>query len=563
MARGAAAAAPAGKEEGMEVMAGAAAAAAGDKAGGARRAPARGPPERTGPAPDKAAEARRAFGLELVQRMEEQDVTSVLGARRAKAYSRLLERAQVPQRALQFLPEMNASDNYVVGRQTGRLYRRIGINYHSKPKRAAALLEECAEEARLSPRRGLLGGAEGEDGPSPSGSESEEEAPGLGARGEDEDGAGAGAPQTEDTLAEPAPPAPARAPDPDLVAENPMNKLEHVIEQEHMRVSKPLLMRDQIAREFSRDPSKFAPRAVPACVPAEHLAIATEKVATAIPGFAALDNSVSKSRGGEDFFSYWGRWDNGVPQGEGVFLFADGGTYRGAFQESLPHGEGEAEYPGGARYRGRWARGLRHGPGREETPDGAVFEGVYELGVRTGPGCMLLKSGSRYEGDFVEGQFHGRGVMVSALGWTYEGSWVRGKVCGSGVLIDKSGKRVSRTWKACSFRDAVHQVEAEREQRSRHKMLVSRRVRAALDDMNLQHQVQNFRNRMAEAKEAELQAQLDEIERIRFERRADKRKAKDDMLAAKGDKPPAEDQDQQQEPSAEDEDGEGDASEQE
>jgi hypothetical protein len=512
------------------------------------------------PVPDKAAEARRAFNLELVQRMEEQDVASVLGARRAKAYCRLLERAQVPQRVLQFLPEMNASDKYLVGRQTGRLYRRIGISYHNKPKKEAALLEESAEEARFSPRRGLLGDAAGEGGSSGSEDSASDEETGHGARGIEDDGAGAGAGAgaagAEDASASTSAPAlaPMRASGPELVAENPMNKLEHVIEQEHERVSRPLLMRDQIALEFSRDRYKLASRPIPACVPAEHLAIATEKVATAIPGFAALDNAVSKSRGGEDFFSYWGRWSNGALQGDGVFLFADGGTYRGAFQDSLPHGDGAAEYPCGARYQGRWARGLRHGPGREETPDGTVFEGVYELGVRTGPGRMRLKSGTVYEGDFVEGQFHGRGALVSALGWTYEGSWVRGQVCGSGVLIDKEQKRIPRTWKACSFRDAVHQVEAEREHRVRHKMLVGRRVRAALDDMNLQRQVQNFRNRMAEAKEAELQAQLDEIERIRFQRRADKRKAKDDMLANKGDRPPAEDQ-QQQEPVAEGEDG--------
>lgn len=47
------------------------------------------------------------------------------------------------------------------------------------------------------------------------------------------------------------------------------------------------------------------------------------------------------SRGGENFFNYDGAWKDGMMNGNGRYVFADGSTYDGDWVDNRPHETGE------------------------------------------------------------------------------------------------------------------------------------------------------------------------------------------------------------------------------
>lgn len=51
-------------------------------------------------------------------------------------------------------------------------------------------------------------------------------------------------------------------------------------------------------------------------------------------GFAQDPGNVPKSEGHEIHFSYDGEWEDGKMNGDGVYLFTDGTTYKGYFKNN-------------------------------------------------------------------------------------------------------------------------------------------------------------------------------------------------------------------------------------
>jgi len=62
---------------------------------------------------------------------------------------------------------------------------------------------------------------------------------------------------------------------------------------------------------------------------------------------------------------YQGRLEQGVPVGEGVYVWANGNRYSGAFLGGVPNGHGTIRFADGELYSGRWINGcLRVGSSR-------------------------------------------------------------------------------------------------------------------------------------------------------------------------------------------------------
>ncbi|SDD96866.1 hypothetical protein [Sporomusa acidovorans] len=60
---------------------------------------------------------------------------------------------------------------------------------------------------------------------------------------------------------------------------------------------------------------------------------------------------------------YTGTLADGLPDGQGVMLYPDGGKYEGAFRKGLRQGEGVMTWANGDCYRGHWLKDMRTGRG--------------------------------------------------------------------------------------------------------------------------------------------------------------------------------------------------------
>ena len=60
--------------------------------------------------------------------------------------------------------------------------------------------------------------------------------------------------------------------------------------------------------------------------------------------------------------------------------YGDGGEYVGEVSNGMPHGQGTFIFPDGAKHVGEWENGLRHGQGAYTDAGGRVVEGKWENG---------------------------------------------------------------------------------------------------------------------------------------------------------------------------------------
>lgn len=177
--------------------------------------------------------------------------------------------------------------------------------------------------------------------------------------------------------------------------------------------------------------------------------IGIKEVPGAPVGFARDPGNVPKSEGHEVHFSYNGEWDEGMMNGQGVYLFSDGTRYEGFFKNNRPHEFGNTVYKSGASYEGSWKNGKYDGKGKLIFIDGSVYEGWFKAGKRHGTGKIVHQSGLSYEGDWKDGRPHGRGVAKSNLTkYKYEGSFYKGSIYGYGTLTFPSGRLLVRYWPA-------------------------------------------------------------------------------------------------------------------
>ncbi len=71
---------------------------------------------------------------------------------------------------------------------------------------------------------------------------------------------------------------------------------------------------------------------------------------------------------------------DGLLNGRGVYVFANGSRYDGEYADDLRSGRGVFTHPDGESYDGEWRSGLPNGPGRLKRADGTVLVGNWTNG---------------------------------------------------------------------------------------------------------------------------------------------------------------------------------------
>jgi len=425
------------------------------------------------------------FSIKLLDGCPYDEPSKLFGEKRTKTYKKFLNRAGKPEMTLQFMPQAGMENKYIIGRQSNLLFMQIENHFNTKSKKCDFLEDHEKEDGKT-----LENGCESEDSVVSSGDDDE----------------------TRNDV-----------------------ELENVFfrSQENQNIKSTLLAKYEIAKSMSKFPDRYKPCPI---TDEELLKIndtGREAVVDAVPGLAKQPNAISKSRGGEDFFNYLGKWDNARPHGDGSFSFVDGGTYRGDWKQGYPHGKGIANYPNGSSFQGDWIQGIQHGQGIQIDVSGCIYTGLFFQGQRCGQGTLLFPLGTQYVGTFFDGLFHGRGVLKSVQGHKYDGEWSKGFILGSGTLILNDGTRIVQKWSpAQTLRDIVHSVTNEREEKARNKANLHLKLNQALEDMNLRRRVRRVRQRVIDAKETKVQNELEEINRLRYERREQMMKAKEAALKA-------------------------------
>jgi len=123
-------------------------------------------------------------------------------------------------------------------------------------------------------------------------------------------------------------------------------------------------------------------------------------------------------------YKYEGQFKNGIREGNGKMICANGITYEGEWQESKKAGFGKKMLPNGDSYVGEFRNDKAHGKG--------VFR---------------WNSGQSYEGDFVNDRAHGKGIMIWPNGVKYEGEISADKPHGCGSLVLPDGRRLKGEFK--------------------------------------------------------------------------------------------------------------------
>jgi hypothetical protein len=147
---------------------------------------------------------------------------------------------------------------------------------------------------------------------------------------------------------------------------------------------------------------------------------------------------------------YVGDFRDGERSGVGTLTSPDG-VYRGQWQQGVPDGEGIFEGADGAHYDGGWREGRQSGFGLAEGPPGLVYEGTWVRGQKQGFGREVRPDGSAYEGDWLEGKRHGQGRATFADGTVHDGTWELNQPLGPGHRKDPLGIEITGSWN----RDAV------------------------------------------------------------------------------------------------------------
>ena len=118
---------------------------------------------------------------------------------------------------------------------------------------------------------------------------------------------------------------------------------------------------------------------------------------------------------------YEGEFKNGVADGYGIMVFADGTRFEGNFKSGLKHGKGKVVN----------ALFFRSGEEKNEEfiADGGPQTGEYKDDLPKGEFIWKMKSGRTYVGELnSEGLFHGKGTLTHPDGKLEKGIWKDGKI---------------------------------------------------------------------------------------------------------------------------------------
>jgi len=173
--------------------------------------------------------------------------------------------------------------------------------------------------------------------------------------------------------------------------------------------------------------------------------------ATCEGNFSGLNGSglcvYSKPSGGAAYNYYRGAVRNGLPSGNGIFVYQNSDRYEGAVRNGKPNGYGQFLFANNDRYIGNFRNGSFHGAGRliygksanaNSDLKGFLYVGNFRNGQPHGKGTMTSARGT-YTGDFYLGQVNGRGVFVDASGVRCEGNFLNNTMMGSGTCTYPKG----------------------------------------------------------------------------------------------------------------------------
>ena len=97
-------------------------------------------------------------------------------------------------------------------------------------------------------------------------------------------------------------------------------------------------------------------------------------------------------KNGQYVEEYEGEWMQGVRQGNGMKLYANGESYEGDFVAGLRHGRGRYNFTNGDVYNGEWVDDRRTGHGTYFYANGDVFIGGFApLSLSLLPGKYLTE----------------------------------------------------------------------------------------------------------------------------------------------------------------------------
>ncbi|KAG8656640.1 hypothetical protein MANES_04G159100v8 [Manihot esculenta] len=166
---------------------------------------------------------------------------------------------------------------------------------------------------------------------------------------------------------------------------------------------------------------------------------------------------------------YTGQWLEGLPHGQGKYLWVDGCMYVGEWYKGRKMGKGKFSWPCGATYegdfksgymdgkgtytgslvdsyRGCWVRNLRHGHGTKCYATGDSYEGDWRRGLQDGHGRYQWKNGNHYIGQWKNGAMSGNGTIIWSNGNRYEGLWEDGLPKGNGTFRWSDGSFYVGVW---------------------------------------------------------------------------------------------------------------------
>jgi hypothetical protein len=136
---------------------------------------------------------------------------------------------------------------------------------------------------------------------------------------------------------------------------------------------------------------------------------------------------------------YWGRFDHGRRQGQGMMKYSNGDEFEGTWQKDQPNGSGTKRYAAGSIYKGEFKDGQQHGEGRQTYVDGTYYQGSWYNDQPHGFGKLTFISGGVYEGSFEHGKPHGQGRYNYPSGDVYSGEWRNGNQDGAGRIDYSTG----------------------------------------------------------------------------------------------------------------------------
>ena len=142
-----------------------------------------------------------------------------------------------------------------------------------------------------------------------------------------------------------------------------------------------------------------------------------------------------------------GGFVKGLKEGHGLMILSNGDHYVGSFKRGFMEGKGKYSSNEGFVYSGQFKKDLKNGFGKEELPDGSSYEGFFEDGAKHGHGKFVWKDGSVYEGDFAEDKIEGKGIYLWANGKKFDGEWRNNQMHGFGVFCWNSGRKYEGQYK--------------------------------------------------------------------------------------------------------------------